>query len=101
MNITEIFLFLIGIICGFLLFTLTTNYVKHYKEYSITFRIPFTENKIFHAHHWLISLIILILLICFVDIVFVNTYFFYFGLGILFGSIFHGLSYNDRFKIIY
>jgi len=100
MHITELCLFLIGLVCGYAIFTITTNFVRHSKNYSILIKIPFTST-VFHLHHWILSLFLLILLICFIDLDLVNNYFFYFGLGILFGSVLHGLLYKDRFKIIY
>ncbi len=102
MNITsqEIFYLIFGIILGFITFYLTTSIVNHSKDYSIIFTL--NKKTKFHAHHWFICLIILIIVVAVLENDDMKNRTIYFiGIGFLTGSILQGLMYKDRFRFIY
>ena len=97
----DLFICIVGFIVGFMFFTIITNMINHDKKYSII--IPIC-GKNFHLHHWLLCLIILII-VGFYSVsqnpLRISENILVFTIGFLIGSIIHGLTYNDCFKIYY
>jgi len=84
-------LLIIGIIVGFTLFELFSGR----KEGKVGIFILFLKTKkhAYHIHHWIVSLIILIILLSFsIKIPFL--------LGFLIGSIIQGWTYKDFYKFL-
>ncbi|MEI7688617.1 MAG: hypothetical protein WCI91_00350 [Candidatus Nomurabacteria bacterium] len=83
---------LAGIIVGFLFFKLFAGKYEGDKiERSLRFSI---KNNYLHIHHWIfcLTLLIIILILGFKNELII---------GLLIGSIVQGLTYKDRFLIIY
>lgn len=83
---------LVGIIAGFLFFKLFAGKYEGDKvERSLRFSI---KNNYVHIHHWILCLILLLIILI---LNFRNELI----IGLLIGSIIQGLTYKDRFLIIY
>ena len=93
---------LFGALLGFLLFTLTSHPKsriskklpdKKIKNLQVFPRVTISaKNRVFHFHHWIMLTPILLF---FQNIIHSDLL-----QGLLIGSIFQGLLYKDRFKII-
>jgi len=84
--------FIIGFVLGFFLAYLFSG-KKSGQKGILKPLIIFTKKYNFHIHHWIISVIILIILIAF-------KYYDWFFYGILIGIFIQGLTYKDFYKII-
>tara|TARA_Y100000389_G_C17252312_1_gene408723 strand:+ start:466 stop:780 length:315 start_codon:yes stop_codon:yes gene_type:complete len=87
-NKTLIKTFLFGVIVGII-------YIYIYFGFKIIEKsnLNYHLNFIIHWHHWLISLIIIIIIYLFIKL----DKYVSFIYGFLYTLLFHGLMYNDRF----
>ena len=82
---------IVGIVFGFLFFTLSSGKKKgKIKNFIVILK---TKNHQYHFHHWIIAFLIILILISF-------GYYNNFIYGFLIGSILQGLTYRDRYKFL-